>query len=147
MNIFRRETNDRAAYPVAVFLSGERIHIEHRFPCRLAGPIALDAGPAPKPALVLIILPEIIDMAVMNLAERKTFVGGQDRQRLFIHRLETRVVFEDFQGARILLAHPVERLFAFNGLKPQKRIVVLRWRRRSHDGKSCRRTEKFIHHL
>ena len=101
-----------------VTLGGKRVYIEPRFPRRFAGPIALDAGATPKAALVLVILPEIIDIAVMDLAEGEPFVRGQHRKGFLIHGLETRIVFEDFPRALVLLAHPVERFFAFDGLQP-----------------------------
>ena len=68
------------------------------------------------------VLPEIIDLAVMNGAERQTLIRSEHRQRFRAHRFISRIGLKLGQRPAVLAAHPVERRFAFNFLKPEVRV-------------------------
>jgi hypothetical protein len=64
------------------------------------------------------ILPEIVNLSVMNRSKRQTRIRRQNRKRLLSHGCKARIGFDSALRARILRSHPFERLFSFHFLQP-----------------------------
>src|SRR5690606_40209884 len=64
------EAHDVAGHPVLAFLLRERVVVDQNLPIGRAGAITLEAGPAPDPADPGLVLPEVVDKAGVDLAER-----------------------------------------------------------------------------
>ena len=59
--VFRLETVRAAERPRRVFFLREGVDVEHRLPGRLAGQIVALRRPSPQPALMIRVLPEVVD--------------------------------------------------------------------------------------
>src|SRR5947207_3668360 len=69
-----------------------------------------------------LVLPEIGETIAEEMRIGNTIRRGDDRTRLGQQRRIARIAFEQCQAARVLFAHPGERLGAVDFLEPEKRV-------------------------
>ena len=110
-------------HPVRLFGSGERVEVEHRLPLGLAARVTGDRRPAPDAADVIGILPEIINLAADEIADRDAVLGLGDVQRLFVILGVARIGLEHSGRPGVVLLDPLHGLGRGNVLEPDVGVV------------------------
>ena len=105
--------------PVLIFVLGQLIKIQNFLPLFGAVEVVCQQHPAEKPANILFISPEIVDMLAHELGIGELFFGVEDFKRLLFD-LPEKILFLIFvEGDFVLSFDPVEGLFALNLFQPE----------------------------
>ena len=74
--VLRRQAIGALPYPVFLLAGSELVEVEHRFPARLRFPELGDRGAAPNAALVVLVLPEVVEEPAQLGDRRDAFLRG-----------------------------------------------------------------------
>src|SRR5205823_11341068 len=113
----------------------------------MGGCIASPARSPPDPALVLRVLPEVVQRAPDDLGIGDLVLGIEDLLDPIVERLVQRRARERGDGRCVVRVHPLHRPTAFDLLEPDERVVGGRrrgWllRGKRHRGEACKQGKK-----
>ncbi len=120
--ILRRQALGSVEGPLHAFLSGQAVDVEDRFPDRVVPDVGLPARPPPDPALVIGVLPEVVDPVSQDRRIGELVLGVQDREALAEDRIVYRAAAEAVEGGGVLPLDPGQGSLAFDLLEPEEGI-------------------------
>ena len=142
--VLRPEAAAAAPDPVLALGLAQRVEVDHRFPGRLGLAVLGQRGAPPQAALVLVVLPQVVEPVALAREERDAVLGVQHLQHLCADRRVLGPRGQLLLRRGIALAHPVQRLLALHVLQPQVGVVLGRGRDRcglGHGGVAGKREE------
>ena len=110
-------------HPLRAFGLVDRVEVEHHVPRRVRLAVLVGRGAAPDAALVVAVLPEVVEVRADLHNRRDARVGVEDRSDRLLEGLEAVVGGERLGRAHVLLAHPRERAVALHVFKPEIGVV------------------------
>src|SRR5262249_2135641 len=112
---------------------------DHRLPLRARRAEGRERRAPPDPALVDLVLPEVVDDVAEKLRRRDLLLRVEDLERALVDRLILRLRLEHGDGLLALRLGPCERLPALDVLEPLK---VVGGRRGTQGGERREKTKR-----
>ena len=109
--------------PVLVLVGRERVDVEQQLPVRVTGAVGVQGGPAPQPARVLGVLPEVVEQVPPTAGVGDPVVGVQHRAQPVAQRGEPFALGQHAQALAVALVDPGQGLVAGDLLQPEVRVV------------------------
>ena len=127
--------------PVLVRVLVVLIDVEEHIPMRIGVAIVGDGRLPPQPAHMFLVLPEIVDVAVIDVAGGNPILGVEGFQDLQTDGRVEGITLQPGIADRVLLFHPGKRFLTVDIGEPVIGIVLVAGRRGNQLRECCARTK------
>ncbi len=101
----------------------QRVEVDHRLPPRIRTGVARPCGPPPNAALVISVLPKVVERTPKDAGVSDLVLGIEDLLEPIEERLIQRSLAQDGNRCRVLGIHPLHGARTFDVLEPDERVI------------------------